>query len=456
MPRIIHIRTILLTICLVAIAAIMPAKAQIIDGSVAIVGTRMILLSDIEMELVRMRMQGEPVAEAKPCKVLENLLIHNLLLDQADLDSIPINLTEASQEVDQRINYFIQQLGNEKELERQYGRPLREIKSTLRQSVAEQRQAQQVRNTIISNIQVTPSQVRDYYRHTPLDSLPLVPEQFVYRQLTLNPVSSTDAVYAVKERLLNLRERILQGERFATLAMAYSEDRASAMKGGEMGYLPKESFVKPFADAAFSLQDGQVSQIVETEYGYHIIQMIGRKGNTANVRHILLKPSYSPTEMQATIARMDSIRTLIVSDSTSFDKACGRFSDDKDTRFNGGLAVNPFKHGTAFEKEMMLPVDYYAVRDLAPGQISAPFESRDKNGNTIIKIIQLVRRTDAHKMNLDEDYAELQDLAKKEQEKKRLENWLEKKSQQVYIRIDPQYKDCNFELPFWKAAAASK
>jgi len=240
------------------------------------------------MELMRMRMQGVPVNANSRCEVLESLLLKNVLLDQADLDSVVVKSSEVDAEVDRRIQYFLQQVGGETELVKQYGKPIREIRAELATMLTDQRRAERVRASVVGDVKVTPSQVKNFYAHVVPDSLPLMPESFIYRQLVMQPVSSDNATYEVKERLLALRQRILQGERFATLAMAYSEDRASAARGGEMGYMPKESFVKPFADAAFALQDGQVSQIVETEYGFHIIQMIGKKGKTANVRHILL------------------------------------------------------------------------------------------------------------------------------------------------------------------------
>ena len=251
-------------------------QGQRIDGTVAQVGTRVVLQSDVEMELMRMRMQGVPVNANSRCEVLESLLLKNVLLDQADLDSVVVKSSEVDAEVDRRIQYFLQQVGGETELVKQYGKPIREIRAELATMLTDQRRAERVRASVVGDVKVTPSQVKNFYAHVVPDSLPLMPESFIYRQLVMQPVSSDNATYEVKERLLALRQRILQGERFATLAMAYSEDRASAARGGEMGYMPKESFVKPFADAAFALQDGQVSQIVETDYGFHIIQMIGK------------------------------------------------------------------------------------------------------------------------------------------------------------------------------------
>ena len=424
-------------------------QGQRIDGTVAQVGTRVVLQSDVEMELMRMRMQGVPVNANSRCEVLESLLLKNVLLDQADLDSVVVKSSEVDAEVDRRIQYFLQQVGGETELVKQYGKPIREIRSELATMLTDQRRAERVRASGVGDVKVTPSQVKNFYAHVVPDSLPLMPESFIYRQLVMQPVSSDNATYEVKERLLALRQRILQGERFATLAMAYSEDRASAARGGEMGYMPKESFVKPFADAAFALQDGQVSQIVETEYGFQIIQMIGKKGKTANVRHILLKPHYTAAMIRGAEAKLDSIRAEVMADSLSFEQACYRYSTDKETRLNGGVSINPMRGGMKLDKEAMVPTDYYEVRALAPGDVSKPFESRDARGNVVVKLVQLVRRIPMHRATLEEDYDVVQNLAKEEKERSLFEEWLAKKIKTVYVSIDPEFENCTFQRDYW-------
>lgn len=443
-------RVVVMALCVVSMLWAGIIRGQQIDGTVAMVGTRAVLLSDVEMELMRMRMQGAELNARSRCEVLESLLLKNILLDQADLDSVVVSEKEVSGEVDRRMQYFVQQVGSEDELVRQYGKPLREIRSELTTMLIEQRRTDRVRASVVGEVKVTPSQVKSYYARVPQDSLPMMPEAYVYRQLVLAPLSSETATYDVKERLLGLRQRILNGERFSTLAMAYSEDRASAVRGGEMGYMPRESFVKPFADAAFALQDGQVSQIVETEYGYHIIQMIGKRGKTANVRHILLKPHYTATMIQATVDRLDSIRDAVLKDSMTFEQACYRYSTDKETRLNGGVSVNPMHGGVKLDKESMVPTDYYEVRALEAQGITKPFESRDVRGNVVVKLVQLMRRVPMHRATLDEDYDVIQGLAKQEKEKQLFENWLATKEQSLYVTIDPQFLDCTFARSFWQ------
>lgn len=445
--------------CLLVLGAFfitLTAAAQLLDGTIANVGTRQLLYSDVEMELVRARMQNVQFQKNSACGVLESLLIHYMLLDQADLDSIPQPNLENSQEIEQRLAHFIQQAGSEEALEKQYGRNLKEIRKEMAQLLSEQRRSEQVRAKVVDKVLVTPSEVEEFYRAQPKDSLEMLPEQFVYRQLVLSPIAATEAEFQVKEKLLNLRERILKGERFSTLAVAYSEDRASAIKGGEMGYMPREGFVKPFADAAFALGEGQVSPIVKTEYGYHLIQMIGKKGKLVNVRHILMRPAYSSDVIAKTAERLDSIKNLVANDSLTFAEACLRYSDDKDTRLNGGFALNLQNGSTELDKEVMLPVDYYAIKEMKVGQMSAPFESRDRVGNVVVKVIRLEKIIPPHQMNLKDDYAMVQKLAKAKKETKVFDQWVEKKQKNMYIWIDGRYADCSFKYTFWKSKMTPK
>lgn len=447
----------LVLLAILACPPLLGQAPQPIDGTIATVGLQTIYRSDVEMERMRTRLQHGPQAkEPSTCEVLEQYLVNALLLDQATLDSIQVTEKEVEPEVEQRLNAFIRQVGDEKTLEKQYGRSMRDVRRELLTLAIEQRKAQRVRSNIVGKVHVTPSEVREFFTSLPHDSIPMVSERYTYRQLCLLPLASEKAKFEVRERLLALRERILKGERFPTLAVAYSEDRASAIKGGEMGYLPRESFVKPFADAAFALHDGQVSQIVETEYGYHIIQLIGRKGDLVNVRHILLKPNYTPDMLQSTTLRLDSIRTRIVQDSISFEQACATWSNDQDTYRNGGLVPNPYRGGSLLDRESMIPIDYYELKKLQPGEISKPFESRDLKGNVMIKIIKLERIIPSHQMNLELDYADIQELAKRVKEQQLFDEWLTRKQKSVFISIDPQYEHCEFHYPFWRGKFAAQ
>lgn len=425
-------------------------KSQnVIDQVVATVGGERILFSDIEQELLRMKMQGAISGENDRCQMFEQMLIHKLLVTQAKIDSIEVNPASVDAEIDRRLKYFIDQIGSEKALENYFNKPMYEIRDDLREVIEEQQLSQQMRQKIVDKVKVTPSEVKSFYKNTPTDSLPKIPEQYELLQIMIFPPSSAEAKFQVKEKLLEIRERILKGERFSTLAVAYSEDRASAIRGGELGFRSREELVKAFADVAFGLKEGQVSQIVETEYGYHIIQMIESKGDKVNVRHILMKPQFSSDMTAQAIAKLDSIATLIKSDSIKFEYAAMRFSEDKKSNLNGGLVINPYTNTSLFEKEHLQPSDFYVIRDLKVDEMSAPFESRDDHANVVFKIVKIKRIVKAHTANIKEDYDVIQGLAKQSMESDILKEWIEKKQKVTFIRIDPSFKSCKFESKGW-------
>lgn len=426
------------------------AKAQnVIDQVVAVVGGDMILQSDIEGEIMRMKMQGYISKGDIKCEIFENLLIQKMLLNQAKIDSLTVNDVATETEIDRRLKYFINQIGSEKALENYFRKPIYEIREDLKETIREQQLTQQMQQKIVENASVTPSEVKHFFKSIPSDSLPMIPEQYEICQLLLYPPSKTEAKYQVKERLLELRERILKGERFSTLAVAYSEDHASAKRGGELGFRTREELVKSFADVAFNLKEGQVSQIVETEYGYHIIQMIEKRENQVNVRHILLKPQFSIDMLVEAQSKLDSIVNLIKADSMTFDMACAKFSEDKKSNLNGGLVVNPQNNTSLFEKEHIQPADFYVIKDLKVGEISSPFESRDDNANVAFKVIKLKSKIPSHKANLKDDYNVIQNIAKNGKEKELLDKWISEKQKTMYIKIDQSFKGCSFSNEGW-------
>ncbi len=422
---------------------------ETIDKVVAVVGGDMILVSDVEQELMRLKMQGNlPEGDVK-CQVFEQILIQKLLLHQSKIDSIAPNNTAIEDEIDKRLRYFINQIGSEKALENYFHKPIYEIKNDLRDVIREQQLTQQMRQKVVDKITVTPSEVKDFFKKIPIDSLPVIPEQYELQQIAMYPPSSAQAKFHVKEKLLELRSRILKGERFSMLAMAYSEDLASAKKGGELGFRSRDELVKSFADVAFSLADGQVSQIVESEYGFHIIQMIEKKSNQVNVRHILLKPQFTSDMLAEAQAKLDSIANLIKTDSMKFEGACTKFSEDKKSRMNGGLVVNPANNTKYFEKEQLQPSDYYVIKELKKGEMSAPFESRDENANVIFKVIKIKNVIPSHKANLVDDYNIIHGMTKQSKEYEVFMKWVTEKQRLTYIKIDPEYKNCKFISEGW-------
>jgi len=440
--------SVILLISLVCISGNLKSQ-DVIDQVIAVVSGERVLLSDIEQEVMRMRMQGATESEYDRCNILEQILIQKLLLTQAKIDSLTVNDASVEMEIDRRLRYFINQIGSEKALENYFKKPLYEIKDDLRELISEQQLTQQMRQKIIDKVKITPSEVKSFYKKIPSDSLPQIPELYELQQIMIFPPSTAEAKYQVREKLLEIRERVLKGERFSTLAVAYSEDRASAIKGGELGLRSRDELVKAFADVAFNLKEGQVSQIVETEYGFHILQMIERKDDKVNVRHILMKPQYSSDMMSQAISRLDSISNLIKSDSIAFERAAMRFSEDKKSNLNGGLVINPYTNTSFFEKDHLQPADYYVIKELKVGDMSAPFESRDEHANVVFKMLKLKKVVKAHKANIKDDYDIIQNMAKQNMENEILEDWLTKKQKTTFIRIDKSFRSCNFESKGW-------
>lgn len=421
----------------------------VVDQVVAVVGGDMILNSDIEQEVLRMKMDGNlPEGDIK-CEILESLLIQKLLLHQSKVDSLVPNEAAIESNIERRLKFFINQIGSEKALENYFKKSIYEIKEDLRDIISEQQLTQQMREKIVEKITVTPSEIKKFYKTIPVDSLPLIPEQYELQQIAIYPPSSAEAKFRVKEKLLDLRSRILKGERFSMLAVAYSEDLASAKKGGELGFRSKDELVKSFADVAFNLADGQVSQIVETEYGFHIIQMIEKRNNQVNVRHIVLKPQFSSDMLVEAQNKLDSIVGLVKTDSITFENACTRFSQDKKSNMNEGLVVNANNNTTFFEKEQLQPSDYYIIKELKPGEISSTFESRDDHANVIFKVVKLKTILPKHKANLTDDYNTIQELTKQSREQDVFMKWVTEKQKTTYIKIDPSFKGCKFRSEGW-------
>lgn len=436
--------------CTIAALLLLPAQlgAQMIDKVVAVVGGEKLLLSDIEEELMRSKMQGGQ-GQLDRCQLFENMLTHKLLLHQAKIDSLELNQASVENEMDRRLRYFVAQIGSEQALERYFNRSMYQIKDDLRESIGEQMLAQQMQQKIVDKVDLTPEEVKRFYSEIPQDSLPEVPEQYEIQQIMIYPPSNSEAKFAVRQRLLELRERILNGDNFATLARIYSEDRGSGLRGGELGMRSRDEFVKEFSNAAFNLKEGQVSSVVETEFGFHIIQMIEHKGNTANVRHILMKPQYSSDMMSAAIQRLDSIATAVASDSITFERAALRFSADKKSAMNQATLINPYTGTTLFQKEQLETADYYVIRDLKVGQTSKPFESQDDHANVVIKMVRLKRIVPAHRVNLHDDYDAIQRIAKSRAEAEILSQWLRKQQKDTYIKIAPEFSSCPFHAPGW-------
>jgi len=424
-------------------------QRKIVDEVVAVVGDKRILYSDIEQNYLQMKAQGESLDENAKCGILENLLIQKLLLNQSEVDSIEVTESQVEGELDSRMQYFVNAMGSEEKLQDYFKKSILEIKEDLRDEIRQLLLTNQMRAKITEGISVTPSEVRNHFKSLPEDSLPYINAEVEYNQILIHPKSNEPAIIEVREKLLNIRERIQKGESFATLAVIYSEDPGSAIKGGDIGWLAKSELDPEYAKAAFALKKGAVSKIVESSFGFHLIQCLERTEDRIHTRHILLRPKISVQEKQDAIGRLDSIIRLIRLDSLKFDVAAMRYSEDEDTRVNGGQTVNRFKGGTRWGMDEFQPAEYNIINSLKIGEISDPYESIDGKGKLTYKVIWLKNRTNPHVGNLKEDYNLFKDRALQKKQHEIINQWVEEKIKTTYIKISDKFKTCPYSLQGW-------
>ena len=440
----------------VLILALTPAFAQkyegVVDKSVALIGNDIVMLSDIEAEAQMMRARGLTVDKSARCEILENMLVSKLFLTQAKLDSLTINDAQVSAMLDQRINEILSTLGGEQKTEEYFGKPLYKLRQEWQATMTDQSLIQEMQRNVASNTpKLTPRDIKKYCEETPAEDLPMVSTKYRIRQIGVYPDREA-AELAVKERLVGLRERIVNGEKFSTLARLYSQDPGSMSKGGELGMASRAIFWPAFSDAAMSLKVGQVSQVVETPDGFHIIQLIEREGDMFNARHILIKPQYTSEDRDRAFHKLDSIRNLVIGDTLSFFDAARSFSEERHSATNGGLMADENTGSSYFEKDQLKPNDYNVLRTMQEGDISEPFESLDnegRNGNTIYKILYLEKILPAHVANYQEDYSALVDEVNNKNAMKAIEEFITEKQKSTYIVIDPMFQGCDFERKGW-------
>ncbi|MBI5541677.1 MAG: peptidylprolyl isomerase [Bacteroidia bacterium] len=423
------------------------SQDKVIDQIIAIVGNNYILKSDIEGQFVQLEKNSNEV-DLK-CTIFEGLLYQSLLLHRADLDSITITDKEVDSQIDRKIRMFISQAGSEKRLEESIGKTIQEIKVLLRESLKKQMLAEKMMDKLTGSLKATPSEIRQFFKDLPVDSIPMINEEIEYEQIVLYPTITDKEKLAVKAKLNELRERILKGDKFSTLAVLYSEDTQSATKGGELGFLGRGDLVPEFAAVAFKLKDGEVSKIVETDFGFHIIQLIERRGEQINVRHILISPKVDPVSAVTCRSRLDSLSKAVKTDSIKFNKAAEKYSQDVETRLNGGLAINPYTNNSRFDTEQIDGSISYWTKKLKVGEISSPFEFTDEKAKKCYKIIRLKARYPSHKANLTDDYQKIQEVAIAKKKQEIMNEWIEKEQKTTYIHIDNSYKNCNFMYKGW-------
>jgi peptidyl-prolyl cis-trans isomerase SurA len=442
--------------------ACLPLGAQkykgIVDKSVAVVGGETILLSDVEAEVQQQRAAGSSSDRDLRCEILEAMMESKLFLMQARIDSLTVGRDMVENNLSQRIDWFRTQLGGDEELEKYFGKPLYKLRQEWMKTLEEQSLTEQARYSVASKIsEVTPYDVQQYIKSIDPEDLPVVPVKYQLSQICLYP-DRVAAATAVREKLLSLRERIMNGEKFATLARIYSEDPGSARRGGELGMASKSIFWPAFSDAAMALRPGIISQIVETPDGFHIIEVIEKKGDMFNARHILIKPQYTAEDREKAFARLDSLKNVIQQDEMPFELAARFYSEDLPTRTNGGQMADPSTGSSYFEIDQLKPADYAAIKDLEPGQISEPVESQDnegylqgRQGNLIYKIIRVDKILPAHTATFENDYNQILETVQMQKQQEAVDAFLNNKVKNTYIVIDPMFAECDFSREAWNA-----
>lgn len=429
------------------------AQTNIVDEIIWVVGNEPILLSDVEETRISSEAYGQPV-DNPYCTIPEQIAVNKLFVHQAELDSVTVSESDVIRAVDNRINESIQAFGSREALEQMYGRSVSQMRENLKKQYREQMMADEVRQKLTTDVKATPAEVREYFKNVPNDSLPFIPTQVEVQIITSVPEVPRAEVERIENKLREYARRVNSGEAdFSTLAKFYSED-GSARNGGELGYMGRNQLVPEFANVAFTLNDPKkVSKIVRSEYGYHIIQLIDKKGDKINVRHILLKPHIDDSEIEKGIARLDSIANDIRANKFTFDAAALALSDDKDTRNNHGLMANvDQQNGTVSSRFEMqdLPADVAKVVDtLSVGQISRAFRMTNDKGQEVCAVVMLKNRIEGHPANMTEDFQTLRDVVVNKRKEEKIEQWIKDKIKTTYVRISPDWRNCNFHYEGW-------
>jgi peptidyl-prolyl cis-trans isomerase SurA len=446
-----------LKFCLTLIFLFLPgvfiANSQVLVESVAaIVGNEVIYLSDLENTISDLRRNGDKApVDQLTCRVLQEMLVSKLFVDQARIDSIKVTDDQVEGDLNMRMNDAIRTAGSEDALVAYFKKSLLEIRRDIKKTLMEQQVVGDVQSKIAKNIAITPAALKKFYNAFPKDSLPVMPAKYELSIIQSDPPDNEDNKAEARQKLLDIRSQILAGKSFSVLARLYSEDEVSAKNGGEIGFMVRGELEKPYADAAWSLTKNTVSKIVESKFGFHIIQLIDRKGDMVNTRHILIRPKVKPEQAAVAIAKLDSLANLIRKDSIKFEAAARRYSTHKDSRMNGGKLVssNPSSRITWFTLDQLNHEMYVKVRDMKIGEISDPFKTTDENNNEVFRIVRLDKILPAHSANLKDDYQTLYDAALSKERTNTFEVWVKNKIAITYIKISEEFKGCDFLQKGW-------
>jgi len=421
------------------------SQEQVIDEVVAVVGANYVLQSDIEAQYIQFRMQGGITdSRATRCQILEDLLFQKLMLNQAELDSVVVTEDQIDQTMDARFRYYIQQFGSQEKLEQFYKKPLIQIKEEFRSLVKEQLMVDEVQQGLVKDLKVTPSEVRVFFNSLPKDSIPMIDTEYQIGQIVKEPSISKEEHDATRERLKTLRDRIVKGENFAALAVLYSEDPGSAKKRGEIGFVGRGQLYPEYEAAAFGLKKDEISEIIKSKAGYHIIQLIERRGDQINTRHILLTPKISDSDIAKASKLLDSVAGLIREKKLTFEEAALKYSDDPG-KINGALLVNQNTGNTSFLANQLDPKIFFVIDKMQIGDVSRPVPMVNEEGKQSLNLYILKARTLPHRASLKDDYSTIQEWALNKKRSDTIEKWIGDKISKTYFRINESYKTCNFQ-----------
>lgn len=439
--------TVLTALC--AIAA--PVKRNVVDEVAWIVGDEPIFRSEIEEMYSQMRSEGENISGDPYCVIPERLAVEKLFLHQAKLDTVEASEGQVQMQVERRLQFFINNLGSKEKVEEYFRKPYAQLRESLAEMMRNNYITESVKENLTKDVKATPNDVRKYFDSLPADSIPYIPMQVETQIVSINPIIPAQEIEDVKARLRDYADRVNRGEsKFSTLAIAYSED-GSAMQGGELGYFPRAGLDPEFANVAFNLNDpNKVSRIVQSEFGYHIIQLIDKKGDQVNVRHILLTPKVSQKDLDDATVRLDSLRKEIMAGKYTFEDAARFVSQDKDTKNNKGIMINPNTESSRFEMQDLPPEVARRVELMQPGDVSEAFIMKDVRKNKdIVAMVKLTSRIPGHKANLSEDFNLIKSMYEAKHKDDLLKEWVEKKIKDTYVNVAEDWRNCEFQYDGW-------
>lgn len=431
------------------------AQENVIDEVVWVVGDEAILKSDVETERLNAQYEGRRFDGDPYCVIPEELAVQKLFLHQAEIDSVTVSDQEVLQQVDQRLSWLEEQIGSKEKMEEYYNKTSTQIREMLRENIRDGLTVQEMQKKIVGDIKLTPAEVRNYFNKLPDDSIPYVPMQVEVQIITRDPKVKEEEIERVKKELRDFTDRINKGETtFSTLARMYSEDPGSARKGGEYGFTGRGELTPEFANVVFNLTDPKkISKVFETEYGYHIAQLIEKRGDRISYRHILLKPKVDEAEINEALEKLDTLANDIRKGKVTFDEAATWVSQDKDTKNNHGLLANPQSGTSRFEMQQLAGFVSQevakAVENLQIGEVSQPFTMVNSKGKEVCAIVKLKNRIDGHKATITEDYQRLKSIVTAKRSEEKLQKWIVEKQKNTYVRVNPDWRKCDFKYPGW-------